>query len=166
MNQDNPLHWTVHVLTLFPEIFPGLLNISLIGKALRKNIWGLNVIDLRSFGIGKHCQVDDSPFGGGSGMIIRADVIDAALSSISECKRLVFFSARGHCMDQRWIKELSSCPFVCLICGRYEGMDDRIIQARQIEEVSLGDFVMSSGEPAALAVIDACVRLLPGVIGK
>jgi tRNA (guanine37-N1)-methyltransferase len=157
--------WRATVLTIFPEMLPGTLGHSLAGKALREGLWRLDTVDIRDFATDRHRSVDDSPFGGGPGMVMRADVLDAAIAGADGLGPLIHLSPRGRPLDQRRVRELAAGPGVTLICGRFEGVDERVIEARAIEEVSLGDFVLSGGEPAAIALIDACVRLLPGVIG-
>ena len=156
----------VRVLTLFPEMFPGPLGQSLAGKALEAGIWALETLDIRSFAQGKHASVDDTPFGGGPGMVMRPDVIDAALAAATEPgERAIYLSPRGRLFDQALAAEFAARPGITLLCGRYEGVDERVLEARAVEEVSLGDFVLSGGEPAALSMVDAVVRLLPGVLG-
>ena len=158
--------WRATVLSLFPEMFPGPLGLSLAGKALKSGAWALKALDIRDFARDKHRSVDDTPFGGGAGMVLRPDVVDAALASIEAVPgRRIYLSPRGRRFDQALAAELAAEPGVVLLCGRYEGLDQRVIEARALEEVSLGDFVLSGGEVAALAVLDACVRLLPGVLG-
>ncbi len=172
-----PLAWTVKVLTLFPEMFPGPLGHSLAGKALENGVWSLESVDIRDFARDKHRSVDDAPFGGGAGMVMRPDVLDAAFTATcgppgpngqgQEGRgRVIYLSPRGRVLDQALVKELAATPVVTLLCGRYEGVDERVLEAHGVEEVSLGDFVLSGGEPAALALIDAVVRLLPGVMGN
>lgn len=167
-----PRVWTVKVLTLFPEMFPGMLGLSLAGKALENGVWGLETVDIRDFATDKHRSVDDAPFGGGAGMVMRPDVLDQAVSATAGRPgdagrgRVLYLSPRGRVLDQTLVKELAATPTVTLLCGRYEGVDERVLQAQEIEEVSLGDFVLSGGEPAALCLIDAVVRLLPGVMGN
>ena len=161
--------WAAHVVTLFPEAFPGILGLSLTGRALAEGLWNLRTTDLRPFGIGRHRNVDDTPAGGGAGMVIRADVLgpslDAGLDPNDPRPRLLM-SPRGKPLDQKRVRELSSGPGVVIVCGRFEGVDERVIAARQLEEVSIGDYILSGGEMAALVILDACVRLLPGVMGK
>ena len=158
--------WSATVLTLFPEMFPGPLGISLPGKALEKNLWSLEVRDIRDHGLGKHRTVDDSPAGGGPGMVMRADVAVAAIDAVARNNRpLIYLSPRGAPLTQNRVRELTSGPGAVLLCGRFEGLDQRAIEARQIEEISLGDFVLAGGEIAAMALIEACVRLIPGVLG-
>ena len=161
------MSWTARVLTLFPEMFPGPLGQSLAGKALERGAWSLEAIDIRGFATDKHRTVDDTPFGGGPGMVMRPDVVDAALDFATRdgLGPAIYLTPRGRVLDQELVKELSASPGVVLLCGRYEGLDERVIEARGLKEVSLGDFVLSGGEPAAIALIDAAVRLLPGVMG-
>ena len=157
--------WRATVLTIFPEMLPGPLAYSLAGKALKAGIWQLETVDIRSFARDKHRSVDDAPFGGGPGMVMRPDVLDAAIAGAGGTGPLLLLSPRGRRLDQEAVRAFAAGPGVTLICGRFEGVDERVIEARSIEEVSLGDFVLSGGEPAAIALIDACVRLLPGVVG-
>lgn len=157
--------WTATVLTIFPEMFPGPLGHSLAGKALAEGIWQLDTVDIRDFAQDKHRSVDDSPFGGGPGMVMRPDVIDAAIAGTEAPGPILYLSPRGYRLDQARVTALAAGPGVRLLCGRFEGIDQRVIDAHAIEELSLGDFVLSGGEPAAIALIDACVRLLPGVVG-
>jgi tRNA (guanine37-N1)-methyltransferase len=157
--------WRATVLTIFPEMLPGPLAYSLAGKALRAGLWQLEAVDIRDFAQDKHHSVDDAPFGGGPGMVMRPDVVDAAITGAGGIGPLVLLSPRGRRLDQGRVADLAAGPGVTLICGRFEGIDERVIEARAVEEVSLGDFVLSGGEPAAIALIDACVRLLPGVVG-
>jgi tRNA (guanine37-N1)-methyltransferase len=159
--------WTARILTLFPEMFPGPLGLSLAGKALERGDWKIETIDIRTFATDKHRTVDDTPFGGGPGMVMRPDVVDAALDHAMRdgLKPAIYLTPRGKVLDQELVKELSAGPGVVILCGRYEGLDERVIEARGLMEVSLGDFVLSGGEPAAIALIDAVVRLLPGVMG-
>jgi len=157
--------WRAIVLTLFPEMFPGPLGHSLAGKALAEGLWRLDTVDIRNFARDKHRSVDDAPFGGGPGMVMRADIVDAAIAAAPSPGPLLYLSPRGRRLDQARVRELAAGEGVRLLCGRFEGVDQRVIEAHAIEELSLGDFVLSGGEPAAIALIDACVRLLPGVIG-
>ena len=158
--------WTAKIVTLFPEMFPGPLGASLAGKALAAGLWRLETIDLRGFATDKHRTVDDTPFGGGPGMVMRPDVIDSALAAAGgEGHAVIYLSPRGKLLDQKRVRELASLPGITLLCGRYEGVDQRVIDQRGLEEISIGDYVLSGGEPAALVLIDACVRLLPGVMG-
>jgi tRNA (guanine37-N1)-methyltransferase len=159
-------NWSATVLTLFPEMFPGPLGVSLLGKALEKNLWNLEVRDIREHGLGKHRTVDDTPAGGGPGMVMRADVAAAAIDAVSRNDRpLIYLSPRGRPLTQARVRELASGPGAILLCGRFEGLDQRAIEARDLEEVSLGDFVLAGGEIAAMALIEAAVRLIPGVLG-
>jgi tRNA (guanine37-N1)-methyltransferase len=159
------MSWQATVLTIFPEMLPGPLGYSLAGKALEAGLWRLETVDIRDFAGDKHRSVDDAPFGGGPGMVLRPDVLDAAIDGAGGVGPLIHLSPRGRPLDQERVRELAARPGVRLICGRFEGIDQRLLEARAIEEVSLGDFVLSGGEPAAIALIDACVRLLPGVVG-
>ena len=158
--------WNVHILTLFPEMFPGLLGFSLPGKALENGIWNLKAIQIRDFAADKHHTVDDTPYGGGAGMVMKPDVLDAALNSLPHGTRKIYLSPRGKKLDQALLHELAVTPQVALLCGRYEGVDQRVIDAHELEEVSLGDFVLAGGEVAAMALIEGVVRLLPGVLGN
>ena len=161
--------WTATVLTLFDEMFPGSLGQSLAGQGLKDGLWALETLDIRSFASDKHRSVDDTPFGGGPGMVMRADVVDAAIEKIkagTPVRPLIYLSPRGRPLDQKRVRELAAGPGLMLLCGRYEGVDERLLEVHEIEEVSLGDFILSGGEPAAIAMIDACVRLLPGIMGS
>jgi tRNA (guanine37-N1)-methyltransferase len=161
--------WSVRVLTLFPEMFPGPLGHSLAGKALEKGLWTLETVDIRSYARDKHRSVDDAPFGGGPGMVMRPDVLDAALSAAAGPAgrgRVIYLSPRGRLLKQELVRELAAEPVVTLLCGRFEGVDERVLEKHAVEEVSVGDYVLSGGEPAALVLIDAVVRLLPGVMGN
>lgn len=159
--------WTAGVVTLFPGSFPGTLGMSICGKALDRGIWALKTLDIRDFAVDRHKTVDSSPYGGGPGMVLRPDVLDRTLEAISDVPgRRICLSPRGRRFDQAFAKELAHEPGVVLVCGRYEGIDQRVIEAREMEEVSLGDFVLTGGEIAAQALLDATVRLLPGVIGS
>ena len=153
------------MLTIFPEMLPGPLAYSLAGKALAAGIWQLETVDIRDFARDKHRSVDDAPFGGGPGMVMRPDVLDAAINGTGGTGPLILLSPRGRQLDQERVRGFAAMAGVRLICGRFEGVDERALEARSVEEVSLGDFVLSGGEPAAIALIDACVRLLPGVVG-
>ena len=158
--------WSATVLTLFPEMFPGPLGTSLCGKALATGLWSLEVKDIREHGIGKHRTVDDSPSGGGPGMVMRPDVAAAAIDAIDRAQRpLIYLSPRGAPLTQARVQALSDGPGVILFCGRFEGLDQRVIEARQMEEISLGDFVLAGGEIAAMALMEAAIRLIPGVLG-
>jgi tRNA (guanine37-N1)-methyltransferase len=162
--------WQATILTLFPEQFPGILGASLPGKALTDRLWRLETVGLRDFGLGKHSAVDDSPYGGGAGMVMRPDVIDSAIRAAQDrhgaASRKIYLSPRGRLIDQALVKELAAETSLLLLCGRYEGLDQRVIDAQGLEEISLGDFVLAGGEVAAMALIEACVRLLPGVLGN
>ncbi len=160
--------WTARIITLFPEVFPGVLGASLTGKALKDRLWQLETVALRNFGEGKHRNVDDTPAGGGAGMVLRADVMARAIRYAESVGKLplVFLSPRGRPFDQAMARRFAGGPGLTLIAGRFEGLDQRVIDHFGIEEVSVGDFVMTGGEIAAQAVIDATVRLLPGVVGN
>lgn len=158
--------WTVNILTLFPEMFPGMLGQSLSGRALEKKLWAYNAINIRDFAQDKHKTVDDTPFGGGAGMVMRADVIEGALLSIQKPGRKIYLSPRGKALNQKLVEELKSEESITLLCGRYEGVDQRVLDAHGFEEISIGDYVLSGGEPAAMILMDACIRLLPGVMGN
>ncbi len=160
--------WIATVFTIFPEMFPGPLGHSLAGKALEEGIWRLETVDIRDFARDKHRSVDDTPFGGGPGMVMRADVLDAAIAAAlrdDAGARLVYLSPRGRLLTQAVVRELAGLPSLVLLCGRYEGVDERVAQGLASEELSLGDFVLTGGETAALAVIEATVRLVPGALG-
>jgi tRNA (guanine37-N1)-methyltransferase len=158
--------WRATVLTIFPEMLPGPLAYSLAGKALRAGLWRLETVDIRDFARDKHRSVDDAPFGGGPGMVMRPDVLDAAVAGSSGAGPVILLSPRGVRLEQQRVRALAAGPGLTLICGRFEGVDERALEAGGIEELSLGDFVLSGGEPAAIALIDACVRLVPGVVGR
>jgi tRNA (guanine37-N1)-methyltransferase len=165
MMTRNP--WQATVLTVFPEMFPGPLGQSLAGKGLEKGSWALDVLDIRDFARDKHRSVDDEPFGGGAGMVMRADVVDRALNAVADRSGpVIYLSPRGRLLDQALVRDLAGGPGMTLLCGRYEGVDQRVLDARGIDEVSVGDYVLSGGEPAAIVFIDAVVRLLPGVMGN
>ncbi len=155
------------VLTVFPDMFPGPLGRSLAGKGLERELWALDVLDIRDFARDKHRSVDDEPFGGGPGMVMRPDVVDRALAAVADRPGpVIYLSPRGRLLDQARARALAAGPGVTLLCGRYEGVDQRVLEARAVEEVSIGDYVLSGGEPAAIVVIDAVVRLLPGIMGN
>ncbi|KPQ05822.1 MAG: tRNA (guanine37-N1)-methyltransferase TrmD [Rhodobacteraceae bacterium HLUCCA12] len=165
--------WTARVITLFPEAFPGVLGLSLTGKALTQGLWALEPVDLRPFGEGRHRNVDDTPAGGGAGMVLRADVMARALAAAGVApggadprRPLVYVSPRGRRFDQAMARRFAAGDGLTLICGRFEGLDERVIEHFDIEEVSLGDFVLTGGEIAAMALIDATVRLIPRVLGN
>ncbi|MEP2235113.1 MAG: tRNA (guanosine(37)-N1)-methyltransferase TrmD [Alteripontixanthobacter sp.] len=156
------------ILTLYPEMFPGPLRLSLAGRALEEQKWSLDTVQIRDFAGDKHRTVDDTPAGGGAGMVLKADVLGAAIDharSLHPAAPVLAMTPRGKPITQPRIRELAAGPGVTLLCGRFEGFDERIFEAREVEEVSLGDIVLSGGEPAALAILDACIRLLPGVMG-
>jgi tRNA (guanine37-N1)-methyltransferase len=168
----------INLLTLFPEMFPGMLGQSLAGKALERGDWSYSTVNIRDFGHGVHKAVDDTPYGGGAGMVMRADIIEKALLSIESSRsapaplrenpsgRKIYLSPRGQVMDQKLVQDLVKEPTLTLLCGRYEGVDQRVLDAHEFEEVSVGDYVLSGGEPAAMILMDACIRLLPGVMGN
>jgi tRNA (guanine37-N1)-methyltransferase len=162
--------WRATALTIFPEMFPGPLGLSLAGKALGEKRWTLTAIDIRDFAADKHRSVDDTPAGGGAGMVMRADIaaaaIDAARATMPADTPTIYLSPRGTQLTQARVRELARGPGVILLCGRFEGVDQRVLDARNLEEVSIGDYVLSGGELAAQMLIDACVRLLPGVAGN
>src|SRR6266403_724184 len=160
--------WRATVLTLFPEMFPGPLGVSLAGKALASGLWALETRDIRDSATDRHRSVDDTPAGGGPGMVLRADVLAAAIDAadIGQTRPRLLMSPRGRPLTQSRVMELAAGPGPLIICGRFEGIDERVIAARALEEVSIGDYVLSGGEIAAMALVDACVRLLPGVMGK
>jgi tRNA (guanine37-N1)-methyltransferase len=155
------------ILTIFPDMFPGPLGMSLAGKALAGGAWSLETVDIRNFGLGVHRQVDDSPAGGGPGMVMKADVLAKAIDSVeADGRPRLLMSPRGRPLTQQRVVELAAGPGAVIVCGRFEGVDERVIEARNLEEVSVGDYVLSGGEIAALVLLDACIRLLPGVMGK
>jgi tRNA (guanine37-N1)-methyltransferase len=161
--------WRASVLTIFPELFPGPLGASLAGKALGQKIWSCEAIDIRDFATDKHRSVDDTPAGGGPGMVMRADVLARAIdhaAPANDPRPRILLTPRGKPLLQSRVREFAACPGVVLVCGRFEGVDERVIEQRALEEISIGDYVLSGGEVAAFALIDACVRLLPGVMGK
>jgi tRNA (guanine37-N1)-methyltransferase len=157
--------WRASVLTLFPEMFPGPLGFSLAGRALEHAIWSLETVRMRDFATDRHHSVDDTPFGGGAGMVLRPDVIDAALATVADGRPMLCLTPRGRRFGQADAARLAGESGVIVLCGRYEGIDQRVIDARAMEEISIGDFVLSGGEPAAIVLLDAVVRLLPGVLG-
>ena len=161
--------WRATILSLFPEMFPGPLGLSLAGRAMARGIWSLEAHDLRAHGIGRHRAVDDTPFGGGAGMVMRADIVDAAISAhvgADDARPLLYLTPRGRRLVQDDLRRYAAGPGIVMLCGRYEGIDERVLEARGIEQVSIGDYVLSGGEPAALVLLDAAVRLLPGVMGS
>ena len=153
------------VLTLYPEMFPGPLGVSLAGRALAEGIWSLDVANIRDFATDKHRSVDDTPAGGGAGMVLRPDVLAAALDSVADGRPMLALTPRGSPLTQGRVRDLAAGPGVILLCGRFEGYDERIFEARDLEPVSIGDYVLSGGELGAMVVLDACARLLPGVMG-
>lgn len=157
--------WRTSVLTLFPEMFPGPLVHSLAGRALHSGIWSLEAVDIRAFATDRHRTVDDAPFGGGAGMVLRPDVVDAAVASVADDRPLVFLTPRGRPLAQQHVRRYAAGAGIVLLCGRYEGVDQRVIDARHMEEISIGDYVLSGGELPALVMLDAIIRLLPGVMG-
>jgi tRNA (guanine37-N1)-methyltransferase len=157
--------WRATVLTIFPDMFPGPLGASLAGKALQKGLWALEASDIRNHATDKHRTVDDTPAGGGPGMVMKADVLARAIDTAGADRPRLMMSPRGAPLTQRRVAELAGGPGAIILCGRFEGVDERVITARGLEEISIGDFVLSGGEIAALALIDACVRLIPGVMG-
>ena len=165
---DKP--WTAQILTLFPEMFPGTLGMSLAGSALKKGLWDLKTLDIRDFSDNKHRNVDDTPAGGGPGMVMRADVLGSAIDHAKAQAEpdwpVVYLSPRGRCFDQKMAQDWQKAGGVTIICGRFEGIDERVLEAREVTEVSLGDFILSGGEPAAIVMLDAVIRLLPGVLGQ
>ncbi len=158
--------WHVNILTLFPDMFPGSLGQSISGRALEKKLWSYNAINIRDFANDKHSTVDDTPFGGGAGMVMRPDTIEKALLSIPTAGKKIYMSPRGRPLTQEKVKQLANTENLTLLCGRYEGVDQRVLNAHDFEEVSIGDYVLSGGEPAALILMDACIRLLPNVMGN
>ncbi|WP_422009741.1 tRNA (guanosine(37)-N1)-methyltransferase TrmD [Reyranella sp.] len=162
--------WRATALTLFPEMFPGPLGESLAGRALKEGVWSLEAVDIRRFAGDRHRTVDDAPFGGGAGMVLKPDVLSAAIEAVMQAPGMagvpkVLLSPRGAPFSQARGRELAAGPGVLLVCGRFEGVDERVIEAQALEEISVGDFVLSGGEIAAMTVMDCCVRLLPGVMG-
>ncbi len=168
--RDKQAAFAAHILTLYPDMFPGPLGHSLAGRGLANGDWSLDVSHIRDFAEDKHHTVDGPPFGGGAGMVMRPDIlakaIDATLDQATPVDRVIYFSPRGRQMDQKFVRELATSRRIVCICGRFEGIDERLLETRNIEEVSLGDFILSGGELAALALLDAVVRLLPGVTGN
>jgi tRNA (guanine37-N1)-methyltransferase len=164
------LSFNVKILTLFPEMFPGFLGASLSGKALEKGLWSLKTVQIRDYAEDVHKTVDDSPFGGGAGMVMKPDILSKALEAQKtpgkSLGRFIYMSPRGKLLTQKLAVELSKEPHLTILCGRYEGVDQRLLDAYSAEEISVGDYVLSGGEPAAMILIDTCVRLLPDVIGN
>ena len=157
--------FTVTVLTLYPEMFPGPLGVSLAGRALTEGTWSLDAVQIRDFAMDKHRSVDDTPAGGGAGMVLRPDVLAAAVDSVADGRPILALTPRGKPLTQQRVRELAAGAGLILLCGRFEGFDERIFEARAIEPVSIGDYVLSGGEVGAMVILDACVRLLPGVMG-
>jgi len=153
------------VLTLYPEMFPGPLGMSLAGRALEEGTWSLDAVQIRDFATDKHRSVDDTPAGGGAGMVLKPDVLAAAIDSVSDGRPLLGLSPRGRPLSQQRVRELAAGEGVILLAGRFEGFDERIFEARAVEEISIGDYILSGGEVGAMVILDACVRLLPGVMG-
>ncbi len=165
-NRMTDTKFNIKVLTLFPEIFPGFLGTSLSGKALEKNIWSLDVVNIRDYTTNNHKTVDDTPFGGGAGMVMKPDVLSDALEANKPLGRFIYMSPRGKPLTQKLARELAQEPQLTILCGRYEGVDQRLLNAYNAEEISIGDYVLSGGDQAAMIMLDACVRLLPDVIGN
>lgn len=157
--------WRASVLTLFPDMFPGPLGLSLAGRALHTGTWSLDAVNIRDFAADRHRTVDDTPFGGGAGMVLRPDIVDAAVAAVADDRPMICLTPRGRRFTQADARHLAAAPGAVLVCGRYEGIDQRVIEARGMDEISLGDFVLSGGELAALVILDSVVRLLPGVMG-
>jgi tRNA (guanine37-N1)-methyltransferase len=153
------------VLTLYPEMFPGPLGVSLAGRGLREGLWSLDTVQIRDFATDKHRSVDDTPAGGGAGMVMRADILASALDSVPAGRPVLAMTPRGRTLSQARVRELADGPGVVVLCGRFEGFDERLFEAREIEQVSIGDYILSGGEMAALTLLDACIRLIPGVMG-
>ncbi|MCD2323891.1 tRNA (guanosine(37)-N1)-methyltransferase TrmD [Sphingomonas sp. IC-56] len=153
------------ILTLYPEMFPGPLGLSLAGRGLREGLWSLETVQIRDFAVDKHRTVDDTPAGGGAGMVLRADVLGAALDSVAPGRPVLAMTPRGRPLSQERVRALAAGPGVTVLCGRFEGFDERLLEARDVEQVSIGDYILSGGEMAALTLLDACIRLIPGVMG-
>jgi tRNA (guanine37-N1)-methyltransferase len=159
--------WQATVLTLYPELFPGPLSASILGRGASEGLWALDTVNIRDFSDNKYGSVDDTPAGGGAGLVMRADILAAAIDSVNRNDRPLFcLTPRGRPFDQGRARDLAAGPGLIALCGRFEGLDERIFEARQVEEVSIGDFVLAGGEIAAMAMIEACVRLIPGVLGS
>lgn len=171
MSEKPQKPWTATVLTLFPDAFPGVLGASIIGSAEKNGIWALETVDIRKFSTNRHRTVDDTPAGGGPGMVLKPDIADAAIDSVAcsesdlDDRPLIYLTPRGKPLTQKRVRQLSSGSGLIVFCGRFEGLDQRVIEARQMEEISIGDFILAGGEVAAQAMIESCVRLLPGVLG-
>ena len=170
MNKEQAKIWQAWVLTLLPDLFPGPLGGSVVGRALERGDWQLHIEDIRNFALDSHASVDDTPAGGGPGMVMRADVLGAAIDSVASKMpsggKILCMSARGQRLTQERVRELATLPAIAIVCGRFEGIDQRVLDARPVEEVSIGDFILAGGEISAMAVIEACVRLLSGVMGN
>lgn len=166
LSLNNMSNWHVNILTLFPEMFPGTLGMSLSGKALDKGMWSYDCTNIRDHATGIHKSVDDTPSGGGAGMVMRADIIESALLSLPTQGRKIYMSPRGKPLTQQLVQSLTKEPVITVLCGRYEGVDQRLLDAHDFEEISIGDYVLSGGEPAAMIMMDACIRLLDGVMGN
>lgn len=160
----SPFH--VKILTLFPEMFPGMLGMSLSGKALEKGIWSLETVQIRDYAEDNHKTVDDTPFGGGAGMVMKPDILDKALTAHQPVGRFIYMTPRGKPFTQALARDLAQEPQLTILCGRYEGVDQRLLEAYNAEEICIGDYVLSGGEPAAMIMLDACIRLLPDVLGN
>ena len=159
--------WQAQVFTLYPEFFPGPLSKGLYGKALSKNLWNLNIVNIRDVAEDKHKTVDDTPYGGGSGMLLKADVLAKSLDQNKiEGEKVIYLSPKGKKFDQNYARELSNEKSVSFICGHFEGVDERVLSTRNIEEISIGDYILSGGETAAFVIIDSVLRLLPGILGN
>jgi len=159
--------WRATVLSIFPAMFPGPLGKSIAGKALEKSLWSLEAVDIRDFALDKHRMVDDTPAGGGPGMVMRPDVVARAIDAVgNDLRPRLLMSPRGTPLTQARVAALAQGPGAVIVCGRFEGIDERVIDGRELEEISIGDYLLSGGEIAALVVVDACIRLLPGVMGK
>ncbi len=162
---DGPM-FHASVLTLYPEMFPGPLGVSLAGKALAEGAWALDTVQIRDFAEGRHRMVDDTPSGGGAGMVMKPDVVARALDAAADGRPMLLMSPRGAPLTQKRVRELAEGPGAIVLCGRFEGVDERVIEARRLEEISIGDYILSGGETAAIVLLDAVVRLLPGVMGN
>ena len=160
--------WKASVITLFPDVFPGVLGASIIGNAEKSDIWQLETVDIRDFSVNRHRTVDSPPSGGGPGMVLKPDVAAKAIDSVamSNDRPIIYLTPRGRPLTQKKVKELATGKGVVILCGRFEGVDQRVIEARQMEEISIGDYILAGGELAAQVLIEACVRLLPGVLGR
>jgi len=162
---DAPMTFAATILTLYPDMFPGPLGASLAGRALSEGIWALDAVNIRDFAADKHRTVDDTPAGGGAGMVLRVDVLAAAIDSVADDRPILAMPPRGSPLTQARVRTLAAGPGAIILCGRFEGFDERIFAARGVEEVSIGDYILSGGEMGALVLLDACIRLLPGVMG-